>query len=76
MNDTVLLDKLLRLRLPAFREGLREQQANPKYAELSFEERLALLVDQECIRRHNNHIRQGLHTVSYTHLTLPTNREV
>jgi len=26
--------------LPAFREGLREQQANPKYAELSFEERL------------------------------------
>ena len=47
MNDTVLLDKLLRLRLPAFREGLREQQANPKYADLSFEERLALLVDQE-----------------------------
>ena len=40
MSDTVLFDKLLRLRLPAFREGLREQQANPKYAELSFEERL------------------------------------
>jgi DNA replication protein DnaC len=65
MNDTVLLDKLLRLRLPAFREGLREQQANPKYADLSFEERLALLVDQECIRRHNNHIRQGMLTAAF-----------
>ena len=50
MTDTVLFDKLLQLRLPAFREGLREQQANPQYAELSFEERLALLVDQECTR--------------------------
>ena len=65
MNDTVLLDKLLQLRLPAFREGLREQQANPKYAELSFEERLALLVEQECIRRHNNHIRHGLHLAAF-----------
>ena len=59
MNDTVLFDKLLRLRLPAFREGLREQQANPKYAELSFEERLALLIDQECTRRHNNRIHRA-----------------
>ena len=65
MNDTVLMDKLLRLRLPAFREGLREQQANPKYAELSFEERLALLVDQECIRRHNNHIRTYLRIAAF-----------
>jgi DNA replication protein DnaC len=61
MNDIALLDKLLHLRLPAFREGLREQQANPLYAQLSFEERLALLVDQECTRRHNNRIRRSLH---------------
>ena len=40
-------------------KGLREQQANPKYAELSFEERLALLVDQECTRRHDNRIRRA-----------------
>lgn len=65
MNDTVLLDKLLRLRLPAFREGLREQQANPKYAELTFEERLALLVDQECTRRHNNHIHRALRVAAF-----------
>jgi DNA replication protein DnaC len=65
MSDTVLFDKLLRLRLPAFREGLREQQANPKYADLSFEERLALLVDQECTRRHNNRIRKALHSAAF-----------
>ena len=42
-----LLDKLVQLHLPAFREGLQEQLNNPKYAELAFEERLALLVDLE-----------------------------
>jgi len=40
-----LFDKLTQLRLPAFRDGLNEQLNNPQYAELSFEERLALLVD-------------------------------
>ena len=65
MTDTVLLDKLLHLRLPAFREGLREQQANPKYTDLSFEERLALLVDQECTRRHDNRIRRTLHVAAF-----------
>lgn len=65
MSDTVLFDQLLKLRLPAFREGLREQQANPKYAELTFEERLALLVDQECIRRRNNRIRRASHTAAF-----------
>lgn len=65
MTDTVLFDKLLKLRLPAFREGLREQQANPRYLELSFEERLALLVDQECTRRYDNRIRHALHTAAF-----------
>jgi DNA replication protein DnaC len=65
MTDTVLFDKLLHLRLPAFREGLREQQANPKYTDLSFEERLALLVDQECTRRRGNRIRRALHIADF-----------
>jgi hypothetical protein len=29
-----LLDQLIRLHLPAFREGLQEQLHNPQYAEL------------------------------------------
>jgi DNA replication protein DnaC len=65
MNDPVLFDQLLRLRLPAFREGLREQQANPKYAELAFEERLALLVELECTRRFNNRLRRALHLSAF-----------
>ena len=42
-----LLDKLTLLHLPAFRRGIEEQLNNSKYAELSFEERLSLLVDLE-----------------------------
>ncbi len=55
-----LLDKLIQLRLPAFHNGLQEQLANPKYAELSFEERLALLVDLECTRRHDQRIQRSI----------------
>jgi DNA replication protein DnaC len=51
-----LLDKLSALRLPAFRDGLQEQLNNPQYASLAFEERLALLVDQECTNRHQRQI--------------------
>jgi DNA replication protein DnaC len=53
-----LLDKLIQLRLPAFRDGLQEQLNNPKYAELTFEERLALLVDRECTNRHDRRIQR------------------
>jgi len=60
-----LFDKLLQLRLPAFRDGLREQQDNPQYASLSFEERLSLLVDQECLRRHDHRIQRLLKAADF-----------
>ena len=60
-----LYDQLLALRLPAFREALREQQSNPKYAELSFEDRLALLVDHECAQRRENRIRRNIHAAAF-----------
>jgi DNA replication protein DnaC len=60
-----LFDKLLQLRLPAFRDGLREQQDNPQYAALPFEERLALLVDQECLRRHDHRIQRLLKAADF-----------
>jgi DNA replication protein DnaC len=65
MSDAALFDKLLQLRLPAFREGLRQQQTNPQYAELSFEERLSLLVDQECTHRQNNRIQRALRLAAF-----------
>ena len=43
-----LFDKLTQLRLSAFRVALEEQLQNPQYAELTFEDRLGLLVDREC----------------------------
>lgn len=49
-----MLEKLTRLRLPGFRQGLQEQWESPHYAELPFEERLGLLVDLECTRRDNS----------------------
>lgn len=60
MISQTLLEKLLELRLPAFREGLREQASNPQYAALSFEERLLLLVELEHSRRTDNRIQRKM----------------
>jgi DNA replication protein DnaC len=55
-----LLDKLTQLRLSAFRSALEEQLQNPEYAELTFEDRLGLLVDHECTHRDNNRLKRRL----------------
>jgi DNA replication protein DnaC len=55
-----LLDKLSQLRLSAFRAALEEQLQNPEYAELTFEDRLGLLVDRECTHRDNNRLKRRL----------------
>ena len=60
-----LLDKLTQLRLPAFREGLQEQLRNSQYSELAFEERLALLVDQECTRRASRRVQRRTETAAF-----------
>jgi len=60
MISQTLMDKLLQLRLPAFRDGLREQISNPQYAQLSFEDRLLLLVDLECTRRLDSRTKRRL----------------
>jgi DNA replication protein DnaC len=60
MISQTLLDKLLVLRLTAFREGLREQISNPQYAQLSFEERLLLLVDLEFTRRSDSRMKRRM----------------
>jgi len=65
MSLQALYDQLLELRLPAFREALREQQTNPKYTELTFEDRLALLVDHECIRRRENRIQRNIQAAAF-----------
>ena len=66
MTIQTLYDHLLELRLPAFRKALQEQQANAKYTKLAFEERLALLVDNECTQRRENRIRRYIHTAAFS----------
>jgi DNA replication protein DnaC len=53
-----LLEKLSQLKLSAFRTAFEDQLQNRQYAELSFEERLGLLVDIEITRRTNNRLRR------------------
>lgn len=55
-----LMDQLAVLRLPAFREALEQQFASPDYDQLPFEERLALLVDHECVRRGQNRVQRRI----------------
>jgi DNA replication protein DnaC len=53
-------EKLSDMRLPGLRRALEEQLANPQYAELSFEERFSLLVDQEWTRRQDVRLKRRL----------------
>jgi DNA replication protein DnaC len=55
-----LLEKLSALKLSGFRSALEEQYENPQYAELSFEERLGLLVDVETTRRKNSRLQRRI----------------
>lgn len=66
MTLQTLNEQRLELRLPAFRQALQEQQSNAKYTELAFEERLALLVDQECTQRRENRIRRNIHSAAFS----------
>ncbi|NET39824.1 MAG: transposase, partial [Cyanothece sp. SIO1E1] len=48
------------LRLNGLLEAWQEQQAQPTYQDLSFDERLGLLVEREYIRRQNQRLRRRL----------------
>jgi len=61
MTLQTLCDKLSELRLSAFREALRDQQANSQYSDLVFEDRLSLLVETECTQRREKRIWRGIH---------------
>lgn len=66
-----LLDTLSTLRLRGFRDGLVEQLESPRYAELSFEERLGLLVDREMTRREENRLRRRLKAARFKEPAVP-----
>ena len=65
MSQQTLDDQLHVLRLSAFREALREQQASPQYTDLPFEDRLALLVDAECNQRREKRVKRNIHAAAF-----------
>lgn len=54
------VEGLKSLRLPAMASGLLEQREHPDYRQLSFEERLGLLVDRELLQRENRRLERVL----------------
>lgn len=60
-----LLDKLGQLGLSGFRTALEEQMESAHYAELSFEERLGLLLDVEVTRRTNNRFKRRIRAARF-----------
>lgn len=54
------IDKLSALRLPALAEAFQRQLGNPKFTELSFEDRVGLLVDAEWTHREQRKLRRRL----------------
>jgi DNA replication protein DnaC len=65
MLSQPLLDKLSTLGLTGFRAALEDQTQNPQYAELTFEDRLGLLVDVECTRRADTRLQRRLRAAHF-----------
>jgi len=60
MLNEQTIEKLSALKLPGMVETLKEQLARPETNELSFEERLAMLVDAEYLFRENKRMKRLL----------------
>jgi DNA replication protein DnaC len=60
MLQQPLIDKLLALRLPAMADALKVQEQDPNARELSFLERLGMLVDQQYTWRENQSLARRL----------------
>jgi hypothetical protein len=61
-----LLSQMRHLRIPAMAVALEQQWQTPNtYDELSFDERLNLLVEQEHLSRDNNRIRRCVSKLTY-----------
>ena len=59
------IDKMTAMKLYGMSEGVEEQLANSQYKELSFEERLSMLVDKEIFCRQNKKLRSLLRRASF-----------
>lgn len=58
-------EKLVQMRLSTMADTYRQQEDDPAAANLSFEERMGLLVDAEYWSRHNNRLKRNIHTAGF-----------
>jgi DNA replication protein DnaC len=65
INQT--MDKLAQMKLHGLLDGLREQLQSPAYLDMSFEERLGLLVDREHLLRENGRLTRRLQETRLRH---------
>lgn len=65
MHTQPLLNQLAQLRLTGMRTALEQQLAQPRYSDLSFEERLGLLLDVELTRRANNRLTRLIRSAKF-----------
>lgn len=65
MTNENTLTKLHEMRLNSMAEQFSNQLLNPKYQELSFEDRFSLLVDVEWSRRNNNKLDRLIKTAAF-----------
>lgn len=56
MLNEQTIDKLLEVRLKSMVGALREQQNDPTYSQISFDDRFGMIVDKQWADRKSNHI--------------------
>ena len=58
-------DKLVKMRMSAMADAYRQQTEDPTVANLSFDERFAIVVDVEYWSRHNNRLKRNIHLAAF-----------
>lgn len=65
MINNCTLDKLIEMRLTGMSDAFRQQMADPKMKEISFEERFGMVVDIEYTRRKNNRLQRLIRNAEF-----------
>ena len=65
------LNKLKLMKLTGMAESLHQQETDPSYQEMNFQERMGLLVDWEFSRRQHTRLQRLIHSVFFASLKSP-----
>lgn len=73
MNNATTINKLHEMRLSTMAESFRQQLSDDKHNELSFEERIGLIVDMEWAKRKSNKLLRLKQVLRILNITLTGN---